>query len=828
MNNYRFPLALASRLFLSFAFFFTTICVLSATVVYVDITATGSDNGRSWTNAYTDLQDALDKARNTPSVTEIWVATGTYLPSQNGDRAASFELVPGVAIYGGFKGTESLRSEREPQANQVVLSGNIGDATTDADNSYHVLLARNITDPETTIDGFYIQDGRADGSGLFACGGGFLNYNDNTGGATAYYRISGLVFSGNYAKRGGGMCNYAENDVHDSLIIEQCTFDQNEAIQGGGVANYKSTDSQIECAYQNCAFSRNNASNSGGAAANDGLSGQIISQFKCNVKYIGCTFWNNTARSGGVFYIADNSSKFSVLSRNCSLYGNDASSGSDAVCVGDNGSILMGNIIAWNGSAIRNCSFLIGDNTITVNNSLIENSSQYNDFPSISDPGFVDPANGDLHISACSPLIDEGTNYNLPTPTDLDGNPRMIGNFLDLGAYEFSGDPIGLPIPNQASLQVVATQETTAPDGWTHYYTCDNPERLVLSVFKDGQDVGTLGQDGFVVQTVTLPSFGQAGLNRSSADYLRGMNGWMTFNRYWQVLNAKSVQQDLKVRFYFSDIDFEDIQKALDASGTPRLTDATELRFFTVSGADPLSNNVIGSNGTYTPLEYNTEASTSEWTLGSYDGNTYAEFVVDQLSSGSAGSESLAPLPVEFKSFGATLVDQQKVRLEWVTASEVNNDYFLVERSHNGVDFFPLEVVPGQGNAQVESRYESWDFGPQNGANYYRLKQVDVDGQFSYSAVASVFLEGEDGKALVFPNPTNGPLSIQLPVDLEGQLRMQLFDSYNRLVWEEILTNFSAARMSRNFEHLQAGMYVLKLNAKRYRSFHPLVITQLD
>ncbi|MEM9917359.1 MAG: choice-of-anchor Q domain-containing protein [Bacteroidota bacterium] len=800
-----------------------------ANTIFVNVNATGINNGRSWQNAFTNLQDALSEAKSNPSVSVIWVAAGTYYPSDNGDRAASFELLPGIAIYGGFDGTESTLAERNPTANPSILSGNIGDPSIATDNSYHVVLALNITDENTALDGFVIQDGQADGSGLFGFGGGFFNLNNNSSGKTAYFRIRRLTFRDNYGKAGGALCNYSENDVHDSLIVERCNFLENQANNGGAVANYKADKGQMECAYLNCTFSRNSASVNGGAAFNIGSTGQIISQFKYNVKYIGCTFWENTARNGAGLYIADNASKFSVLSRNCSFYGNDAIGGSDAVCVGDNGSIQMGNIIAWNGSAIRSCSFLSGDNVITVNNSLIENSS-YNDFQNITDPTFVDPANGDLRISACSPLIDQGINYNLPIATDIDGNPRMNGAFLDLGAYEFAGNPIGLPVPDAPSITAQATEEVTDRDGWTHYYSCDAPEHLILSILKEGQDVGSLGQAGFAVQAVTNATFGQGGLNRSTADYLpTAADGWTTFNRYWQVLNAKPLTSPVKVRFYFTDTDFSDIQAALVATNTPTLIDETELRFFLISGAMPLATNVLSSGGSYTPLEFALSSSETNWTLGSFNGRKYAEFVVSQLSGGSAGAESLTPLPVEFESFTAELIENDKVRLDWATASEENNDYFIVERSHDAKEFYPILHHPSLGNGQVTLQYQLWDYSPHQGINYYRLKQVDLDGQYSYSSVSSVYLD-EDGKqeARMYPNPTTGRVSIQLPLGLEGEVKLQLYDAYRKIIWEEKIQQANPAVMARDFSHLPAGLYVLKIRGKRYRTYHPLVLSHLD
>lgn len=84
------------------------------TVWYVDEAATGSNDGTSWVHAYTDLQDALGAAA---SGEEIWVAGGTYRPAgPGGPNDATFSIPSGVAVYGGFKGSEKRRDERDPRA----------------------------------------------------------------------------------------------------------------------------------------------------------------------------------------------------------------------------------------------------------------------------------------------------------------------------------------------------------------------------------------------------------------------------------------------------------------------------------------------------------------------------------------------------------------------------------------------------------------------------------------------------------------------------------------------------------------------------------------
>ena len=94
-----------------------------AATCYVKRDASGSNNGTSWTNAYTDLQSAL---ANYPACTDVYVARGTYQPTATTDRTISFNIKPGVFVYGGFAGTEAALGDRNLTINQTILSGDIG------------------------------------------------------------------------------------------------------------------------------------------------------------------------------------------------------------------------------------------------------------------------------------------------------------------------------------------------------------------------------------------------------------------------------------------------------------------------------------------------------------------------------------------------------------------------------------------------------------------------------------------------------------------------------------------------------------------------------
>ncbi len=191
-----------------------------ATVYYV--TPDGAGNCSSWETACS-LQTALTAA---DSGDEIWVAAGTYKPTTGSDRNATFQLKDGVAIYGGFNGTETAREQRDFTANVTILSGDIGTLGINSDNSVHVVTGAN----NAILDGFTVTAGYSDGASCPGdlCGAGMYNFSSSP-------TITNVNFSGNEAKQGSGMYNYASNPT-----LTNVTFSGNGsgiARIGGGMVN---------------------------------------------------------------------------------------------------------------------------------------------------------------------------------------------------------------------------------------------------------------------------------------------------------------------------------------------------------------------------------------------------------------------------------------------------------------------------------------------------------------------------------------------------------------------------------------------------------------
>jgi hypothetical protein len=264
------------------------------------------------------------------------------------DRRAAFELESGVALYGGFEGTESSREDRDPQENLTVLSGDIdGDDITDPDgvvadtanlrgyNSFHVVTSRFLTET-AVLDGFIITAGNADGARKWQEGGGGMCN------LTSSPTLSNVIFSGNAALQGGGMYNhYLGNPT-----LTNVTFIGNDAGDGGGMFNNFISSPSLT----NVTFDGNHAGESGGGMYNDDNSNPTLTSV---------TFIDNDAVSDGGGMV--NSSSNPTLT-NVTFGGNRAKGGSGGGMYNDESSPTLTNVTfndsyaAENGGGMHNVS----------------------------------------------------------------------------------------------------------------------------------------------------------------------------------------------------------------------------------------------------------------------------------------------------------------------------------------------------------------------------------------------------------------------------------------------------------------------------------------
>ncbi|MFH1377304.1 MAG: choice-of-anchor Q domain-containing protein [Planctomycetota bacterium] len=247
----------------------TFVIIVRPQIVYVKADATGANDGSSWNNAFVDLQDSLSL---TVTNYDIWVASGTYVPTvPNGDRNISFLMKDDVNLYGGFNGTETMLDQRDWETNVSILSGDLNGNdigfTNNGENSYTVVTGCN----NVTLDGFTITGGNSNSASIY--GGGMYNFIVSP-------IVKNCIFSGNSASHGGGIYN-----AQSTATFTNVSFILNSVSgNGGGIYNYMSPITLI-----NCTFSMNSAGGDGGGMKNSSSSSILRN----------CTFEGNTASSNG-------------------------------------------------------------------------------------------------------------------------------------------------------------------------------------------------------------------------------------------------------------------------------------------------------------------------------------------------------------------------------------------------------------------------------------------------------------------------------------------------------------------------------------------------
>ncbi len=383
------------------------------TIVFVDSASSAPfPDGTSWTQAYPDLQLALDHARCASGRQTIWIAKGTYRPTRREDgyrdrtdyekltfSLSGFEHLSEIKIYGGFAGDEDPLvfnlHERDFVTNETILSGkhSVGQ---------HIFYSRNVIIADvlnvSIIDGLTISDGRALGSGNLHTQGGGINIDRSSG------VISNCIFKNNQSS-GLGAGLFAKVLADDTLHVINCLFQENisQSRGSGAHATYSGANSTVN--FINCTFFKNNNINLDGGSpeTGGGISTSSISNgANQRVNIFNTILWDNFPDQ---------------------VYHQQASN------IKVQNSLIQGSLQS-------------GWNFTTHGSNLGGNKDE--------DPQFVSTVSGffDLHLKSSSPAVNAGepTLLSSQWQSDVCGNERIFDGVLDMGAYESYNQDTSLAI----------------------------------------------------------------------------------------------------------------------------------------------------------------------------------------------------------------------------------------------------------------------------------------------------------------------------------------------------------------------------------------------
>lgn len=171
-------------------------------------------------------------------------------------------------------------------------------------------------------------------------------------------------------------------------------------------------------------------------------------------------------------------------------------------------------------------------------------------------------------------------------------------------------------------------------------------------------------------------------------------------------------------------------------------------------------------------------------------------------------------LPVEWTTFKA-YPDREHIRLEWLIATELDNAGFEVQRSADGIGWQPIGFVAGRGTSQVPHLYKFTDPYPLPDFNYYRLKQLDLDGQFEYSDIVSAKVGEERAVVRIYPNPASTELNFALQGVEKGPVSLRMYDLNGRRVKAgDYDLEAGSFRLPLDIRDLPSGIYLTEVITK--------------
>ncbi len=444
--------------------------------------STNASCGTSWANPC-DLQYALNTLAGANS--ELWVKQGVYLPGNN--RTSTFQLKNGVAVYGGFAGTETSRSQRnaDPATNNTILSGDIGTPGATADNVYTVVTVLGNLSNTFLLDGFTISGGNSNGGS--GHGGGIFIQDANPA-------FANLIVSNNSASANGGgvyVKSIAALRVnYSSPTFTNAVIRNNTAARGGGFYTQNASPVLV-----NVTLTGNIATGGAGGGMNNQVLDEIVDEVSIPV-LTNVTFSGNTANGGGGMFnnnsnpiltnvtFSGNTANIrggamlneggSPVLRNVTVTGNTAPSGTGGSfrnilnAVGEASYPQIYNSVLWDNGTEE----ITGDGTggVTIVDSVVEGgcpaggtcTNVINANPllgSLANNGGFTQTHA---LGAGSSAIDAGGVNAACASVDQRGVTRPQGSACDIGSYEYNGAAPSTPTPVPTSTFTATPQPPTA------------------------------------------------------------------------------------------------------------------------------------------------------------------------------------------------------------------------------------------------------------------------------------------------------------------------------------------------------------------------------
>ncbi|PCJ66653.1 MAG: hypothetical protein COA58_04130 [Bacteroidetes bacterium] len=406
--------------------------------------------------------------------------------------------------------------------------------------------------------------------------------------------------------------------------------------------------------------------------------------------------------------------------------------------------------------------------------------------------------------------------------TGANQNDNNGSNSGHVRAYQLRCSQIA-PLPNISDSTFTSFSSHTDDSGWTHY--CTEGGELLLSLDLTGS--GATVNDTEVQLKI--------GNNKTysydtSGGMIGNLDGYILMNRIWDVNpTAQPSSGNVKVKYYFTTEDYDSlVQEAashINRAGnsvSTIVTAVTDLEFYkdTSFSSSPFDYPHTISGGI--TLFNGSTPSTDVWKYDTVNISTHsAEFEVTSFSGGGGGIGAADnSFPVKLLQFIGRLTAPSTALIHWTTATEINNDYFELERSINGDDWRIIAQITSaaeNGNSNSLLNYTYLDKGiplSKNKYFYYRLNQVDFDGNTELYGpiIVSRQLEGDynsSDQIVVYPNPFTSSITLNHSFDSDAILRIEITNYLGEVVYDKV--GLEPSQQIIELGELSPGIYMVNL-----------------
>ncbi len=242
-------------------------------------------------------------------------------------------------------------------------------------------------------------------------------------------------------------------------------------------------------------------------------------------------------------------------------------------------------------------------------------------------------------------------------------------------------------------------------------------------------------------------------------------------------------------------------------SGTATTTAVVTLSYNT-SRSGSITNAALLKVARWDGSQWSDHGRSTSSSTSNTSGSVISSGAVSSFSPFTLGSSTnVNPLPVHLLDFNAAAI-ASNVNVKWTTTSEINNDYFNVEKSLDGKNWLVIGTVKGAGNTEALTNYNFVDANPVMGMQYYRLQQTDINGQFTYSSIAPVnFSTTISSQLNIFPMPANNFINVELPGATD--MMVTIYNTNGQKVFEST----SGSLLNIDIQDFNAGLYIVEVKA---------------